>query len=55
MINEKYFKILDKEGFSKKTEAYETIRLWYSHVDAVTTCYDDGRWYIVQSKILASM
>lgn len=54
MINTKNYSLLETEGYTNKIEAYENIRLWYSHLSGVTAYYDNGKWYIVQSKVLAS-
>lgn len=52
MLDTKNFILLETEGYADKTEAYNHIRIWYSHMKGVTTYYDDGLWYIVQSKAL---
>ena len=52
MIDTRNYSILESVGYADKTEAYEHIRLFYSGVNGVTTYYDNGMWYIVQSKAL---
>lgn len=52
MIDTKNYDLLETQGFTKKSEAYDHIRIWYGHMKGVTTYYDDGKWYIVQSKAL---
>ena len=54
MNNTKNYSLLETEGYTNKIEAYEHIRLWYSHLSGVTVYHDNGKWYIVQSKVLAS-
>lgn len=55
MINTKNYILLENKGYEEKNEAYSIIRLCYSHMRGVTTYYDDGLYYIVQSKALALM
>ena len=52
MIDTKHYSLVELRGYESKTEAYEHIRLWYSTLKGVTTYYDDGLWYIVQSNAL---
>ena len=47
MIDTKNYILLENEGYVNKADAYNQIRLWYTHMNGVTTCYDDGKWYIV--------
>ena len=46
------YSLLEAEGYTDKAEAYNHIRIWYSNMRGVTTYYDNGLWYIVQSKAL---
>ncbi|MCI8518945.1 MAG: hypothetical protein HFJ51_02275 [Clostridia bacterium] len=46
------YQLLDGTGYLDKTEAYDTIRIMYSHLQGVTTYFSDGLWYIVQNKAL---
>ena len=55
MINTKYYKILDSTGYKNKTDAYDVIRICYGHLKGVTTYYDEGKYYIVQSKVIANV
>ncbi len=41
--------VLEEEGYTNPIEAKENILLWYSHLKGVTTHFNDGKWYIVQS------
>lgn len=52
MIDTKNYILLENEGYVNKVDAYNQIRLWYTHMNGVTTYYDDSKWYIVQSKAL---
>lgn len=52
MIDTKNYTILEYQGYADKSDAYAHIRLWYSDASGVTTYYDNGLWYIVQSKAL---
>lgn len=52
MINTRNYIVLENRGYQSKTEAYEQIKIWYSHMNGVTTYFDNGLWYIVQSKAL---
>jgi len=52
MIDTKNYILVEGEGYANKSEAYDTIRLCYSTLKGVTTYYDNGLWYIVQSKAL---
>lgn len=52
MINRQQFTVLESEGFCNKSDAYEHIQIWYSHLKGVTTYFDNGLWYIVQSNVL---
>lgn len=52
MIDTKNYILLESEGYADKSEAYAHIRLFYSEMKGVTTYYDNGMWYIVQSKAL---
>lgn len=52
MIDTKNYILLENEGYINKADAYNHIRLWYTHMNGVTTYYDNGKWYIVQSKAL---
>lgn len=52
MIDTKNYILLENEGYANKSDAYNHIRLWYTHMSGVTTYYDNGMWYIVQSKAL---
>ena len=52
MIDEKHYELLDSQGYANKSDAYDIIRVCYSHLSGVTTYYDNGLWYIVQSKAL---
>lgn len=52
MIDTRNYIVLESEGYQSKTEAYTHIKLWYSHLNGVTTYFDEGLWYIVQSKAL---
>ena len=59
MIDERYYQIIEREGYRTKTQAYEVIRFKYNYQykgkDGLTVCYNDGDglWYIVQSRIIA--
>ena len=53
MINTTNYVLLERNGYTNKIEADENIRLWYGHLIGVTTYYENGKWYIVQSKSLA--
>ena len=55
MINTTVYTLLENRGYEEKSDAYEHIRLWYSHLKGVTAYYDNGRWFIVQSKALANL
>lgn len=46
MIDTKNYILLENEGYVNRAEAYNHIRLWYTHMNGVTTYYDDGKWYI---------
>ena len=50
MIDTRNFEILESEGYSDKSEAYLVIEMRYYGMRGVTTYYDDGLYYIVQSK-----
>ena len=50
MINTRNYILMEATGYESKTEAYDHIKLWYSHLNGVTTYFDEGLWYIVQSK-----
>lgn len=52
MIDNKNYILVEGNGYANKSEAYDTIRLCYSTLKGVTTYYDNGLWYIVQSKAL---
>ncbi|MEE0866552.1 MAG: hypothetical protein U0L98_07195 [Clostridia bacterium] len=52
MINTKLYTVLDSEGYTTKDEAYAVIRMCYEEMSGVTTYYDNGLWFIVQSKTL---
>ena len=52
MIDTKHYTLLDSNEYSNKSDAYDVIRLCYSHLNGVTTYYDNGLWYIVQSNAL---
>ena len=50
MINSRLYEILDYEGFTKRSDAYEKIKSCYQDIKGVTVFFDDGLWYIVRSK-----
>ena len=50
MIDTKHYTLIDCRGYENKSDAYDTIRKFYSDLKGVTTYYDKGLWYIVQSK-----
>lgn len=52
MIDTRNYILMEATGYESKTEAYNHIKLWYSHMNGITTYFDDGLWYIVQSKAL---
>lgn len=52
MVDTKNYSLLENEGYTDKSMAYEQIRSCYSNMNGVTTYYDNGLWYIVQSKAL---
>ena len=52
MIDTKNFILVDDFGFVHKPDAYDTLRAFYRDLPGITTYYDNGRWYIVQSKAL---
>ena len=52
MIDTKNYILIEQEGYENKTEAYNTIRVLYSQMSGITTYYDNGKYYIVQSKVL---
>ena len=52
MIDTRHFILMENIGYENKSEAYDQIRLWYSHISGVTTYFDNGLWYIVRSKAL---
>lgn len=53
---ENRYYVLETEGYEVKSEAYEQIRMNYSHMKGVTTYQgEDGLWYIVQSKLLSTL
>ena len=52
MIDTKNYILLEARGYASKREAHDHIRIWYGHMKGVTTYYDNGKWYIVQSKAL---
>lgn len=51
MIDTKHYILLDAIGYAEKSDAYDTIRVFYNDFEGVTTFYDNGLWYIVQSKM----
>ncbi|MBP3254905.1 MAG: hypothetical protein J6M60_00215 [Clostridia bacterium] len=53
MLDLKNYVLLENKGYEEKADAYEHIRLWYSHLKGVTTYFSNGRWFIVQSLALA--
>lgn len=53
MIDTRYYIVLEPHGYANKTDAYDRIRSCYAGLDGVTTYFDKGLWYIVQSKALA--
>lgn len=53
MIDEKRYTLLDFQPYSKTSDAYEDIKRFYSHLTGVTVYPDGGKYYIVQSKLLA--
>ena len=55
MINTKYYTKLENTGYKTKSDAYDVIRICYSHLKGVTTYYDEGKYYIVQSKVIANL
>ena len=52
MIDTKNYELLEMFGYESKSAAYDVIRLCYSHLNGVTTYYDNGKYYIVQSKVI---
>ena len=52
MIDTRHFILLENNGYANKSDAYAIIRVGYSYLKGVTTYYDNGLWYIVQSKAL---
>jgi hypothetical protein len=50
MINSRLYEILDYDGFTKKSDAYERIQTCYKGIKGVTVFFHDGLWYIVKSK-----
>lgn len=52
MIDTRHYILLDIKGYDSQSEAYEQVKIWYSHMNGVTTYFDNGLWYIVQSKAL---
>lgn len=55
MIDEKHYELLEFQTY-EKTEAYERIKLMYGTMKGVTTYpAEDGKYYIVQSKVIAKL
>lgn len=52
MVDTKNYIIVESEGYEDKSAAYDSIRICYAHLKGVTTYYDNGLWYIVQSKAM---
>lgn len=55
MINTNIYDIIEEDGYLNKDEAYEIAQIYLINKKGVTTYFDNGLWYIVQSKILAEM
>lgn len=53
MIDTKRYTLLVMEGYTNKAEAYNVINVYYADMPGVTTFFDNGLWYIVQSKALS--
>ena len=49
---DKNYTLLELNGYTKKSEAYEKIKICYSNLSGVTTYFDNGLWYIVQMNCL---
>lgn len=53
-INREYYEIIDRNddhcGYESKEEAERKIEECYNDMPAITTCEEDGRWYVVIAK-----
>lgn len=55
MIDEKHYELLELQTY-EKNKAYERIKLMYGTMKGVTTYpAEDGKYYIVQSKVIAKL
>ena len=55
MIDEKHYELLELQTY-EKNEAYERIKLMHGTMKGVTTYpAEDGKYYIVQSKVIAKL